>query len=215
MTTKSQNTRDKIAARKWALKFVAANGIKFKGKKNKILLKEINQYQKTNHINLLAMYLALKQPFTPAEIEKINNSKTKKKKQHQAYKHGDDFYKSDKWRSLRYKALSLNDGCCVLCGRSKAKHGVVLHVDHIKPRSKHPELELELSNLQILCEDCNLGKSNRDRTDWRKPVKRKITEANDRAYLHAFRKDYCSSGVKKFTEKEIQLFEDRIKQVIA
>jgi 5-methylcytosine-specific restriction endonuclease McrA len=30
-------------------------------------------------------------------------------------------------------------------------------------------LELTLSNLQVLCEDCNLGKSNTDATDWRVP----------------------------------------------
>jgi hypothetical protein len=77
------------------------------------------------------------------------------------------FYDSRPWRDVRYRALKLSDGCCVLCGRSRREHGVVLHVDHIKPRSKHPALELALSNLQVLCEDCNLGKSNRDDTDWR------------------------------------------------
>lgn len=45
---------------------------------------------------------------------------------------------------------------CLACGRKPPT--VVLHVDHIKPRSKYPELELEISNLQVLCEDCNLGK---------------------------------------------------------
>ena len=44
---------------------------------------------------------------------------------------------------------------------------VELHVDHIKPRSKHPELELDINNLQILCKDCNLGKSNTDSIDYR------------------------------------------------
>src|SRR5262249_39926358 len=39
--------------------------------------------------------------------------------------------------------------------------------DHIKPRSKFPELELELGNLQVLCADCNLGKRAWDQTDWR------------------------------------------------
>lgn len=42
-----------------------------------------------------------------------------------------------------------------------------MHVDHIKPRSKYPALELVLSNLQVLCEDCNLGKLAHDETDWR------------------------------------------------
>ncbi len=78
-----------------------------------------------------------------------------------------DFYISREWRELRYKALKKNNGCCVLCGRSRKKDNVILHVDHIKPKSKFPELALSLNNLQILCEDCNLGKSNYDSTDWR------------------------------------------------
>lgn len=35
-----------------------------------------------------------------------------------------------------------------------------IHVDHIKPKSKYPQLALEEYNLQVLCEDCNLGKVN-------------------------------------------------------
>jgi len=46
-------------------------------------------------------------------------------------------------------------------------HGIVIHVDHIKPRSRYPELSLEIENLQVLCEDCNMGKSNVFETDWR------------------------------------------------
>ena len=55
----------------------------------------------------------------------------------------------------------------MMCGRSPKVHGIILHVDHIKPRSKYPELELDITNLQILCEDDNLGKSNRYETDYR------------------------------------------------
>lgn len=78
----------------------------------------------------------------------------------------DQFYKSTKWRELRHVALVNSGARCTLCGAS-AKDGIQLHVDHIKPRSKYPELALDLDNLQILCEDCNLGKSNVDDTDWR------------------------------------------------
>ncbi|MCA1806848.1 MAG: HNH endonuclease [Actinobacteria bacterium] len=42
-----------------------------------------------------------------------------------------------------------------------------LEVDHIRPRSHFPWLELELSNLQILCKPCNSSKSNRHYTDYR------------------------------------------------
>jgi len=40
-------------------------------------------------------------------------------------------------------------------------------VDHIKPRSKFPELELVFDNCQVLCNSCNMGKSNNDYTDFR------------------------------------------------
>ena len=76
------------------------------------------------------------------------------------------FYCSREWRELRVKALIKHGRKCCLCGRT-VKDGIILHVDHIKPRSIYPEQQLELSNLQILCEDCNLGKSNKYKDDWR------------------------------------------------
>lgn len=78
-------------------------------------------------------------------------------------KRKEGFYTSKAWRELRYKALNLYGRICMSC---KAKN-IEMHVDHIKPRSKFPELELDLSNLQILCVDCNLGKSNYDQKDYR------------------------------------------------
>lgn len=72
-----------------------------------------------------------------------------------------DFYNSKQWKELRYVALRMCEGKCQLCGAT-AIDGVSIHVDHIKPRSKYPELELDLNNLQVLCADCNYGKSNYD-----------------------------------------------------
>jgi 5-methylcytosine-specific restriction endonuclease McrA len=77
-----------------------------------------------------------------------------------------DFYESDQWRRVRYDVLKKNNGSCELCGR-RASLGNPLHVDHIKPRSLYPVLALARSNLQVLCADCNKGKSNIDQTDWR------------------------------------------------
>jgi hypothetical protein len=79
---------------------------------------------------------------------------------------GGGFYASDEWRAVRYKALLRDGGACKCCG-AKATRGKPLHVDHIKPRSKFPELALDLDNLQVLCVDCNLGKGAWDQTDWR------------------------------------------------
>ncbi len=77
------------------------------------------------------------------------------------------FFNSNKWQRLRYDVLLASNGCCSLCGRSTRTHGVTLEVDHIKPRSRFPNLSLDKTNLQVLCFDCNRGKSNRDTTDWR------------------------------------------------
>lgn len=77
-----------------------------------------------------------------------------------------DFYKSSAWLKLRAKALHLYGNICQCCGKSP-KDGICIHVDHIKPRSEYPELELDISNLQILCNECNMGKLNRYEVDWR------------------------------------------------
>ena len=75
--------------------------------------------------------------------------------QHATYE--SDFYRSQVWRSLRIEVLAESSRRCLLCGNSP-DNGITLHVDHIKPRSLFPELALDKSNLQVLCEDCNLGK---------------------------------------------------------
>lgn len=77
-----------------------------------------------------------------------------------------DFYSSREWRQLRYQALRIHGAMCQACGASP-KTGHVMHVDHILPRSVDWKSALELENLQVLCEECNIGKSNWDATDWR------------------------------------------------
>lgn len=76
---------------------------------------------------------------------------------------GKQFYDSDRWIALRYQAIRFHGKKCQCCGTTEAE----FHVDHIKPRSKFPHLELDFDNLQILCRDCNIGKSNTDSIDWR------------------------------------------------
>lgn len=77
-----------------------------------------------------------------------------------------DFYSSRAWKILRYQAFERYSNKCACCGGSPSD-GLTMHVDHIKPKSTHPELALDIENLQILCEDCNVGKINQWQTDWR------------------------------------------------
>lgn len=80
-----------------------------------------------------------------------------------------DFLETYEWRALRMRVLTARGARCECCGATP-KDGVRMHVDHIKPRLKFPELALVESNLQILCEVCNHGKGNWDETDWRTPA---------------------------------------------
>lgn len=77
-----------------------------------------------------------------------------------------DFYETREWKELRYRVLKNNLGRCACCGMD-SRNDIKLHVDHIKPRSKYPKLALTFENMQVLCEPCNKGKSNKDETDWR------------------------------------------------
>jgi len=62
--------------------------------------------------------------------------------------------------NIRVKILSRDSFRCVFCGKSPATDiGVKLHVDHIIPFSKGGTNSLD--NLQTLCQDCNLGKSDK------------------------------------------------------
>lgn len=60
---------------------------------------------------------------------------------------------------LRFKVMQRDNFTCKQCGASPAKDPCVeLHVDHIIPWSKGGDTTFE--NLQTLCLQCNLGKSN-------------------------------------------------------
>jgi hypothetical protein len=60
------------------------------------------------------------------------------------------------WR-LRAQVLMRDGARCRLCGATPAS-GASLHVDHVTPWSKGGDTIL--ANLQVLCETCNIGKSD-------------------------------------------------------
>jgi len=127
------------------------------GWKTRAIGREITEEQRQNFEN-------------PEKLRKRADKKRQKESKRKWLKacaEQQEFYDSSEWRRLRYKVIRKYEGRCMACKRDDQP----LHVDHIKPRSKYPELMLVESNLQILCEDCNLGKSNIDETDWRKSKK--------------------------------------------
>lgn len=70
------------------------------------------------------------------------------------------FYARKAWRNLRFSFLMEHP----LCVRCKEEGNLVTAtvVDHIIPRKDRPDLELEWSNLQALCESCHNSKSGRE-----------------------------------------------------
>lgn len=107
-----------------------------------------------------------------------NKAKNKKNNEWKDVHNGmtpEQFYKSEEWRSLRYRVIKKYGASCMCCGRNRKDHSVVLHVDHIKPRSLYPKLQLVFENLQVLCEDCNIGKANKDCIDYRPDDKSELS----------------------------------------
>ncbi len=58
-------------------------------------------------------------------------------------------YNTPEWRKLRARVLSSRK-CCELCGSTYR-----LQVHHIIPARVRPDLFLEESNLQVLCQTCH------------------------------------------------------------
>lgn len=78
------------------------------------------------------------------------------------------FYASWDWKKKRMEALLKHGHRCQSCGASPHNlRSVRLVVDHIKPIRKHWELRLDLNNLQVLCDDCNMGKGHWLEIDFR------------------------------------------------
>jgi 5-methylcytosine-specific restriction endonuclease McrA len=96
------------------------------------------------------------------------------------------FYKSWSWLKLRYDTLRFYGAVCMCCGST---HRIV--VDHIKSRRRHPRLELDPDNVQVLCDACNRGKSFDDETDFRpvKPIPE--LDAEQESHLRSIMKEIC------------------------
>ena len=73
----------------------------------------------------------------------------------------ESFYSKEEWKACRVKIFKKYPAICMSCGNKNN-----LEVDHVKPRAKYPELELDIDNLQILCRNCNLLKGVKDGPEW-------------------------------------------------
>lgn len=76
-----------------------------------------------------------------------------------------NFYASWEWKRLSFDVKQARGRRCECCGAG-APH-VRIITDHIRPLRKYWHLRLDPLNLQVLCDDCNMGKGSRDETDFR------------------------------------------------
>jgi 5-methylcytosine-specific restriction endonuclease McrA len=70
------------------------------------------------------------------------------------------FYTSTEWRKIRNEIIAVHKNVCQHCGHT-IRRKIDITVDHIKPRSKFPELALKSMNLRVLCRPCNSAKGAR------------------------------------------------------
>lgn len=75
------------------------------------------------------------------------------------------FYASKEWRELRDWCFSFWGRRCLKCKDDDPECD--MHVDHIKPKAKFPDLALDKDNVQPLCWLCNRTKSDRGEKDYR------------------------------------------------
>lgn len=74
-------------------------------------------------------------------------------------------YKSKRYQKLKYYfRLMFTEPCCFKCGKTNE-----LQMDHIKPHHnfKYMDLAFDISNLQWLCQKCNLEKGPNKEADYR------------------------------------------------
>ena len=77
-----------------------------------------------------------------------------------------EFYESWDWKRVRYDFIKNKKRRCECCGATP-DNGERIVVDHILPIRHHWSSRFNISNLQLLCDSCNMGKGSRDTTDWR------------------------------------------------
>ena len=73
----------------------------------------------------------------------------------------EQFYSSPEWNIIRKQVIKQKGRVCAECGRRIIRNNDIT-VDHIKPRSKYPDLTLKIENLRVLCRSCNSKKGNRE-----------------------------------------------------
>jgi len=101
---------------------------------------------------------------TTNEPIKVKKVKTKNKVQlKHSVKSVENIYQSPRWADIKKVIYSLYDFKCMKFSNNQNE----MHVDHICPVSKYPAMKWSINNLQLLCKNCNMEKSNVNENDYR------------------------------------------------
>lgn len=81
-------------------------------------------------------------------------------------KHTQAFYATLAWKELSYRTRTRYPPRCMLCLKPGSETNPLV-CDHIKPLRFNWELRLDPNNMQILCNNCNIGKGSHCDADYR------------------------------------------------
>lgn len=128
--------------------------------------------------NLYSFYSDFKDKEILKEFFGYRKLKVSNRHQRQTYKKISStpyhkFYETKEWTILSAKVKKIYGKKCMKCGTKDS----IIHTDHIVPRSLDLSRELDIHNLQVLCEFCNTEKSNLNCNDYRTDIDRMKLEA--------------------------------------
>lgn len=120
------------------------------------------------------------------------------------------FYGSGEWKLLKRWVYGTYERECFRC-RAKDTE---LHVDHIVPISVNPEKSTNFSNLQILCKECNLLKSNKNLEKYRPILKEERIYICSDQMLELKKRWDRFFPLKPKKEKKIKIFKPKEQRVL-
>jgi 5-methylcytosine-specific restriction endonuclease McrA len=111
------------------------------------------------------------------------------------------FYDSWEWKRLSYDTKVRRGRRCECCGARAPDVKII--TDHIKPLRHYWHLRLDPMNLQILCDDCNMGKGSRDKTDFRPQLAAPPPRRTSWAFARMDARTYAPIGGDDIDEREL------------
>lgn len=163
---RQEDTANSVKATFWALFIIVGTFYFLMEKKNDILVwLALLGTAILLHFVIWVLMMKPRSERKKREAERLAQLVLKKqelaKQRQERIEERDQFYASPEWNMLRKQAIKKGGRICAECGRKIRKDNDIT-VDHIRPRSKYPDLALKIENLRVLCRSCNSRKGDRE-----------------------------------------------------